>query len=277
MFRAVLILSGASLAFAQVDPREIVVRSLHADDESARLARNYTCQVRDVHKELDGKGNVRLTETTTTDVLFIGGKPYRHLIQKDDKPLSSDEERKESRKLDKAVAEASQLSQPELDHRFEEFEKKRAKEREELKYIPDAFDFKLVREEPLNGRPVYVITATPRSDYKGKDSGFLSKMQGTLWIDKADFRWVKVEAETLDTISFGLFLARLAKGTHLEFEAARVNGEIWLPKRASFAGSARLALVKKFNVAEEVTFSNYRKFQSDSKIVSASEVSGAQQ
>jgi hypothetical protein len=54
----------------------------------------------------------------------------------------------------------------------------------------------------------------------------------------------------------------------MEFEETRVNGEIWLPKRVSFQGSARLAMVKKFNIAEEVSFSNYRKYQADSKIVS---------
>ena len=270
MLRAALILAGSSVISAQMNPRDIVVRSVQADDESARLRRNYTYQVRDVHKELDGKGNVRLTETRTSDILFIGGKPYRHPIQKDDQPLSAQEQAKVSKKLDKAVAEASQLSRAESDARFEEFERKRAKDREQLKSIPDAFDFKLLREDVLDGRPAYVIAATPRAGYHGKDHDLLGKMQGTLWIDKEDFHWVKVEAETLDTISFGLFIARLAKGTHLEFQQIQVNGEIWLPKRASFIGSARLALVKKFNVAEEVSFSNYRKFQADSKIVSTS-------
>jgi len=260
----------AQVLFAQVDPHEIVVRSIKADDESAKLARNYTYQVHDIHRELDGKGKVKSTETETTDVLFLGGKPYRHLIQKNDKPLSPSEEAKETKKLDKAVAEASRLSQEELDRRYAEFEKKRAQEREQLKFIPDAFDFKLLREEPVNGRLAYVIAATPRRDYRGKHHEFLTKMQGTLWIDKEYYRWVKVEAVTLDTISFGLFIARLAKGTHMQFEAARVNDEIWLPKRASFTGSARVALLKNFNVAEEVSFSNYRKFQTDSKIVSTS-------
>lgn len=272
MVRILLLLAAASLAWAQTDPRDIVLRSVKADDESAKLARNYTYQVHHIHRELDSQGNVKSTETDTTDVLFIGGKPYRHLVQKNDKPLSPDEANRESRKLDKVVAEASRLSQDQLDRRFAEYEQKRANEREQLKDIPDAFDFKLLREEPVNGRPAYVIAATPRPGYRGKHREFLCKMQGTLWIDKEYYRWVKVDAETLDTISFGLFIARLAKGTHLQFEAARVNDEIWLPKRASFTGSARLALVKKFNVAEDVGFSNYRKFQTDSSIVSTSEL-----
>lgn len=270
MLRFLLICAGASLAFAQLDPHQIVARSVQADDETARLRRNYTYQVHDIHRELDGKGAVKITETHTTDVLFIGGKPYRHLIEKDDKPLSPAEAGKETRKLDKAVAEASRLSQDELDRRYAEFEKKRAQEREQLKFIPDAFEFKLLREEAVNGRTAYVIAATPRADYRGKHHEFLSKLQGTLWIDKSDYHWVKAEAETLDTISFGLFIARLAKGTHLQFEQARVNDEIWLPKGVRFTGSARVALLKNFNIAEEVTFSNYRKFQTDSKIVSTS-------
>ena len=85
-------------------------------------------------------------------------------------------------------------------------------------------------------------------------------------------RALGAEAETLGTISFGLFLARLAPKSHLSFEQTRVNGEIWLPKRATVTASARLALVKQVSLDQEITFSGYRKFQADSKIVSATEL-----
>jgi hypothetical protein len=48
---------------------------VQADDESAKLRRNYTYQVHDVHMELHG--NLRLTETRTSDIPFVGGKPHR--------------------------------------------------------------------------------------------------------------------------------------------------------------------------------------------------------
>ena len=130
----------------------------------------------------------------------------------------------------------------------------------------------MLREEQRDGRDVYVVGAKPRDGYHGKHREFFSKMQGTLWIDKSDYRWVRAEGETLGTISFGLFLARLAPRSRMSFEQTRVNGEIWLPKRATVTASARLALVKQVSLDQEITFTGYRKFQADSKIVSATEL-----
>ncbi len=272
MSRSTLILIATLPLLAQMDPREIVRRSVQVDDRNAKLARDYTYTVHNVVREMDGNGAVKSTHTTSREVIYIGGKQHRRLLEKDGKPLSPDEERKEHANIDKAIAESQKLSPEERQRRIEDQERRRAKGREALLDIPDAFDFTLLREESLGGRAAFVLRAEPRSDYQGKHRDFLSKVHGTLWIDKADYHWVKAEAETLGTISFGMFIARLAPGSHLEFEQTRVNGEIWLPKRGTVKASARLALVKKLNLEQETEFSNYRKFQTDSKIVSTAEV-----
>jgi hypothetical protein len=88
-----------------------------------------------------------------------------------------------------------------------------------------------------------------------------------MWIDKAEYQWVRLEAETTDVISYGVFLARLNPGAKLVFEQARVNDEVWLPRREWVRGSGRIGLVKKLAVEEEVTWSGYRKFSAESKIV----------
>jgi hypothetical protein len=88
-----------------------------------------------------------------------------------------------------------------------------------------------------------------------------------MWIDKAEYQWVRLEGETTDTISYGVFLARLNPGAKLVFEQTRVNGEVWLPRREWVRGSGRIGLVKKIAMDEEITWSNYRKFQAESKIV----------
>jgi hypothetical protein len=46
------------------------------------------------------------------------------------------------------------------------------------------------------------------------------------------------------------------------------NDELWVPKEVSLKAEARLALLKKVNVEQEITFTDYRKFQTDSRIVS---------
>ncbi len=45
----------------------------------------------------------------------------------------------------------------------------------------------------------------------------LRNLEGTIWIDKKDYEWVS-DADTLDTISIGLFLAADRQG-----DAARLS------------------------------------------------------
>ena len=102
-----------------------------------------------------------------------------------------------------------------------------------------------------------------------RDAKPLLKVRAKVWVDKAEYQWVRLEAETTATISFGLVIARLAPGAKLEFEQTRVNDEVGLPKREVVRGAARLGLGKKLLGEEETTWSNYRKFQVDSKVVAA--------
>jgi hypothetical protein len=44
-----------------------------------------------------------------------------------------------------------------------------------------------------------------------------------------------------------------------------------VPKDVSLKASARVALMKRVNVEQQVTFSEYRKFQTDSRVVSVCE------
>jgi hypothetical protein len=86
-------------------------------------------------------------------------------------------------------------------------------------------------------------------------------------VDQSNYQWIRVEAETTETIAFGLFLARLNPGAKLVFEQTRVAGELWLPKRLYMKGAGRLGLIKRIAMDREITWSDYRRFQVDSKIV----------
>ena len=53
----------------------------------------------------------------------------------------------------------------------------------------------------------------------------------------------------------------------LVFEQTRVADDLWLPKRMYMKGAGRLGLIKRIAMEQEITWSNYRRFQVDSKIV----------
>jgi hypothetical protein len=121
-----------------------------------------------------------------------------------------------------------------------------------------------------------VIGAEPAPGYKPKVSRakILTKMRGTLWISQRDYRWLKVDAEVIDTVSFGLSFVCLYPGTRLQFEQHRLGDDALLPLRANIRGLARLAWVKKLDVEMNTRWENYRRFSSDSRVVETALVSG---
>ena len=267
---AIAVLSGTGLIHAAPyadDARAIVEKSLAAEDRSDKVAIDYTYKARDVTKELDGRGNVKTSRTTVSEVVYLGGKLVRHVIEKDGKPLAGDELKKEQAKFDRAVDEASKLTDADKQRRRREELDKRRKNFEQRKVVPQAFDLSLLREDKVAGRPAWVIHATPRQDFHGKYANIMRNMEGDIWIDKADYRWAKITAHALDSFSLGLVLARIGKDTEINFELALINGEVWLPKHVSVHADARIAIFKKVNVEQEIFFSDYRKYTSDSRIV----------
>lgn len=262
--------AAAGLVCAQ-DARELVRQAVARIDYNLEAARNYTFLERSEMRELNGEGRIKSRNIRLYDITLLEGSPYRRLVGKDDHPLPPDEERKEQKKLDDSIAERRKETPQQRERRIADWEKRRQREREPLDEIADAFDFRVAGEELLNGRPVWVIDASPRPDFHPRSSlaKIFPKVRGRLWIDKGDHQWIKTESEVIGTISFGWVLARLNKGARLNFEMTRVNEEVWLPRRIEAAGSAKLALLKSYHIESDITYSNYRKFQADSRIVPA--------
>jgi hypothetical protein len=81
-------------------------------------------------------------------------------------------------------------------------------------------------------------------------------MRGKLWIDKAEYQWVKVEAEVTAPVSLYL-VAHVGAGTRFSLEQMPIEKNLWLPKR--FAMQARVSVLGvPEHRKEEETYSGYR-------------------
>jgi len=260
----------ACLRLDAQDPREIVRKSVELDQANWLRMKDYTWIARETERHLDSGGQVKSQDSRAWETVILSGEPHRRILERDGKPLSAEEQQKQQQKLDQAVARLERETPAQKERRLAAFAKERQKDREFLLEIADLYDFRLDGEETVDGHNAWVISAAPRLDYqpKHKDARALLKIQGKLWIDKAEYQWVRLQAETTGTISYGIFLARLNPGAKLFFEQARVNDEVWLPKREVMSGSGRLGLLKKIALEQELTWNNYRKFQVESTIVS---------
>ena len=244
------------------------------DLENQKRQRDYTYVNREVTDKLDGRGKTKSTEIKTYDILEIYGEQVRKLIAKDDKPLDAKEAAKEDEKIQKIIDKRRNESEEQRRKREEKEGKEREDGRKFVREVADAYDFKLGGTETLDGREAWVIDGEPRPGFEPhmKESKFLSKFHGRVWIDKTDQQLAKMTVEAIDTVSLGWVLARVHKGTRFMMEQTRVNDEVWLPRHITFKVDARVALLKGFNLDGEDTFRDYKKVRTSSKIVGMGEV-----
>src|SRR5262249_22326731 len=156
------------------------------DMENDKQQRNYTYIERAEEHKLDGDGKVKATEVKTYEVMNLYGEQARRLIAKDDKPLSGKDAAKEEEKIQKLLDKRKNESEEDGRKRLEKEEKQRAQDREFVKDIADAYNFRSAGTEMLDGRSSYVIDADPRPDFKphAKDAKFLPKFRFRVWIDQ---------------------------------------------------------------------------------------------
>jgi hypothetical protein len=253
---------------------EIVSRAMKRDLNNWEMEKNYTFVERVEQRELNSDGSLKSEKSATEEVVFLYGQPYTHLIRRNDKPLSQDEARKVEKRFKDTMDKRSHETAAERQQRLVDFDKHHQQEHAFLLEVPEAYDFRIVREETLNGRPAFVISGEPRESFRPNLNAarVLPKLRPELWIDKNNYQCIKLEADVIDTIVWGGFLLRLHPGSHIELEQTPVNDEVWLPLHARINLYARVALFKTMRLDVDVTFSDYKKVRTDSKVISVEEV-----
>ena len=256
-----------------LSPKEIVRRAMEHDVSNWRKQTNYTFVQRVEQRELNSDGSVKSTKSETEEIIFLYDQPYAHLIKRNDKPLSESEARKVEKKLKDTMEKRRQESPSDREKRLADFEKRHHEEHSFLLEVPEAYDFRILGEETLGGRPAYVLLGEPRQAFRPTVNAarVLPKLRPKLWIGKEDYQWLRLEAEVIDTITWGGFLLRLHPGSHIELQQTLVNNEAWLPQHAHISFDARIALLKSMRLDVDAQFSDYKKFRTDSKIISVEE------
>lgn len=237
---------------AQTDAAEALVRQSVANyEKNWRAAMQWGYTQTDITEKDRGK------ETTVSEIFPLEGTPYERVIAKDGKPLASDELSKEQRKFEKELNARREETTAERQARINKCEK----QREFIKEIPQAYDFKLVGEENVAGRPAWVVTLTPKPGFVPQQphGEMLQHIEGKLWIDKQELQWAKADAHVIDTISIGLILARIGPGAHITIEMTRVAAGVWMPANMNINGTARVLLVHNKNLDERLLFSEYHR------------------
>jgi hypothetical protein len=252
-------LAVASQSASAPSPAEIIKRSVAVNTADWQALPQYSFCAQYTKCKVDDSGHASTEQSKRYESLMIEGSPYERVIGINNQPLSSGQQQQEQAKLNREIARRQSESAAERKARVSKYQNQRAEEHMLMQQMVEAFQFTLAGEQEVNGVECYVLDAKPNPAYQPpvQKARVLLGMQGRLWIDKQHYHWVKVQAEVINPVEFGLFVAKVKPGTKFELEQAPA-GDVWLPKRFSQSVNASVFGVYGMRCREEEEYSDYR-------------------
>jgi hypothetical protein len=241
------------------------------DSLDTNPGRDYIYQQDQETKTLNKDGSVKETKTETSEVMNLYDATYSRLLRKNGEELPPDKARAEQARFDKAVARRAQET-PEARAKRQEAERKQAAEQLTCeKEILSIFDARLTGAEDVNGRPSWVVELQPHPNASPSCSDLktFSKFRLKLWVDQQEYHAAKMEAENVAPVTWGAVLIRIpAGGLHVESEERRHDDGVWLNAAEYAKVNVKVLIMVPLRADIRTTYSNYRKFQADSRILS---------
>jgi hypothetical protein len=234
-----------------VDARQVVLPSVLATERSWEMRDHYTYIERDEDRRLNTLGQVKSESVDVTKMMVVNGARFEQLLEHNGQLPSPIEKKRSDDDLEKLKHETADERTARL--------RKDQENRAFLRDVVEAFDFRLIGEEIVSGRPAYVLNATPHPGYRahGKYAKMFSKVEGKLWVDKQDFGWIKVDGQVTQSFSLGLILARVERGSHIILEQTCVGEAVWVPKRIQIRATARILFLKSLVIERVLSYSDY--------------------
>lgn len=247
---ACLVLFSAGPAIAEPDIAEILQRSVDAN------TRNYESLPHFNYIKVEKYPD---NTTRTYEELMLFGSRYSRTIAVNGEPLLPGRQAEEQRRLEQVTRQRASESPSDRAKRTSLYERERQRDQLLLNEMVKAFDFTMAEEQILNGHEVYVLKARPRRGYRAPNSRakVLTGMQGTLWIEKKSFQWVRVEAEVIHPVSIEGFLARVLPGTRFQLDQAPVAEDLWLPTHFSMKARAKILFLFRKSDNQDETYYGY--------------------
>ncbi|MBS1814304.1 MAG: hypothetical protein JSS87_05470 [Acidobacteria bacterium] len=268
LWLCILALSPISKAQAIPDIATLMHDVEHNQKASEDLRKHYFYRATTRTEETDNKGNIKKVETSVSEIFTRKGVIVSRLIEKDGKPLSEKDARKEEECIEKDVEKAI---------------KKREKLQAEGKHtngngedvltisrILELGTFTNPRRETFKGRPAIVVDYAGDRNAKTRNrfEDVFKLLAGTIWIDEQTRALVRGEGHVTDNFHVGGgLLVNVHEGFRFSFEQTYVNNEVWLPSVVEGEGSARIFLFFKIQGRQRTTFSKYRKFSASATIL----------
>jgi hypothetical protein len=234
-----------------------------------KLKENYAGTRTEEESEYDKTGKITKRELRESTFFYLNGHEVSTLVKKNGKPLSEEEQRKETERVHKTIEELQK--QDAKKEAKEEKAKEEGKEKKDddvgIETFLRACQFVNPRRERFRGQDVLVFDFEPNPEFKPHklEEKVVHQLAGVVWIDEKARDVARLEAYFVGDFRFGGgLIANLQKGTSFVFEQAYVNNEVWLPTYEEAHIGARFLLVKSIQVNEVTRYTDYKKFNVES-------------
>jgi hypothetical protein len=252
---------------------EAMMRAVKANQEKIEeLRERYTCRLTQVERKHDGDGRVKEIETRVYEVTPVGDQAIERLVSVNGKELSAAEREKEDRRVQKEIEEIIKEREKQQQKKEKAIARgEKAKEDDDDITILDFLricEVTSVRREMFRGHEVIAFDFEPRKGFKPKTRAedIVSKLAGTVWVDETARQIARLEARLTNSFKVGGgLLASISPSSAFVFEQEKMDDEVWLPSYGEANISARVMLIAKFNRSMTRSYSDYKKYQIDSK------------
>ena len=134
--------------------------------------------------------------------------------------------------------------------------------------VIDTLQFRIDGRAVHEGAPAIVVSFTPRPGAKPetREGRMAQRFVGTVWIHEAAAEVMRVEAISVESISFGFGLvARLGSGAEATLTRQPVEPDLWMPTQLTLKGRGRAALFLRRLVIDFASdWFDYRRLDGDS-------------
>jgi hypothetical protein len=229
--------------------------------KNRRESMAYTYDVDFRNRNLTPRGKLLIDYSAKYEVTFVGGLPYRRLVEENHRPLTAAAAAEEAQRYDQTFAERSHMS----------LDQKRGYLRRPwnvdvpLPQLAGFFHNAIVGEDIVAGRPAIIIESTPRPDAHPQDEEERRALHKRvkLWIDREDLIASRMEATLVADD------ALMKAGTVARIDFERKTG-VWLPTQSDvqFEAVSRTRLVRGETLEENTGF---RRFHVDVRLLDPSQ------
>ena len=239
-------------------------------DASLQSSYMYIETQREVKLDKNGRKTAESVKVYESYPGLPGEPRWERLISENGVPVPAEELAEQDRERAKKASDMARRleTQPAKERARQErdWNEYRQEREEAVNDIYVVFDIKMIGRERIEGHDTIAFTLTPKPESRPKtrEGELMKNFNVRAWISETDYELVRLEAQAINNIGFGLgVLARLHKGAELSFLRRKVNGEVWLPAVARYSGSARVGLLWTLRRTGTYEYTGYKKFTVD--------------